>query len=49
MPYLVQKDLNKIARNYGRQQMMGQGCHRNNIQDIQIIQEVKEANLECNF
>jgi hypothetical protein len=23
MPYLVQKDLNEIARNYGRQQMMG--------------------------
>jgi quinol-cytochrome oxidoreductase complex cytochrome b subunit len=23
MPYLFQKDLNEIARNYGRQQMMG--------------------------
>jgi len=25
MPYLVQRDLNEIARNYGRQQMAGQG------------------------
>jgi len=24
MPYLVQRDLNEIARNYGRQQMRGQ-------------------------
>jgi hypothetical protein len=24
MPYLVQRDLNEIARNYGRQQMMRQ-------------------------
>ena len=24
MPYLVQKSLNEIARNYGRQQMMRQ-------------------------
>ena len=25
MPYLVQRDLNEIARNYGKQQMMRQG------------------------
>jgi len=25
MPYIVQKDLNEIARNYGRQQTTGQG------------------------
>jgi bacteriorhodopsin len=25
MPYFVQKELNQMARNYGRQQMMGQG------------------------
>jgi hypothetical protein len=34
MPYIVQKDLNEIAMNYGKGQMIEPGIPSHNIQDI---------------